>query len=106
MEAYNSSSLSSSDVCATKCQPSTALYPHCPTQMPSMFTTSVLPAGPCQAALDPRFVAAFTNPMEYLLANSGVIRSVIQKHARDAQTLGRSLRAHLEALAGYWGGGW
>ena len=74
--------------------------------MPSMFTTSVLPAGPCQAALDPRFVAAFTNPMEYLLANSGVIKSVIQKHARDAQTLGRSLRAHLEALAGYWGGGW
>ncbi len=40
------------------------------------------------------------------MVNFCVMKSVIQMHARDAQTLGKSLRAYLEDLAGYRRGGW
>ena len=50
-------------------------------------------------------MAHFSEVDQYMLCLD-IIRSVIQKHARDAQTLGKSLKAYLEDLAGYRRGGW
>ncbi len=61
----------------------------------------MLPEGPYQAALDPLAAASISDPVGSLSAHTAIIKSIIRKHERDAQTLGKSLRAHLEDLAGY-----